>query len=455
MASNPRKTAVEVLNALERERITLTRIMEASLDAARFSRRDRALVHALVYGVLRWRGRLDWIIGRFSRIRLEKIDPEVLNILRLGAFQILHLERIPTSAAVNTAVEMAKSRAPLHVVRFVNGVLRTLAREHGTVAFPDPRIDPAAALSAEKSCPAWLTRRWVDRFGAEEAGRLLDALNHQPPITVRVNPAKGDRKRLGERLAGEAAVIRATDYSPEGIALRDLNRSIPEMDAFREGWFQVQDEGAQLVTRLLDPRPGESILDACAGLGGKTGHIAGLMGKGGRLFALDQDRGKLAILSGEMERLGLPAPEVGTLDLNRRPDTRKMGLFDRILLDAPCSGLGVLRRNPDGKWSVTPADLERNAKRQVRFLTHLAPLTRPGGVLVYAVCTTEPEETDGVIDTFLARHPGFEAAAPPSTFPESARPLLDGRGRLRTYPHRHDMDGFFSAVLCRTDRENP
>lgn len=250
-------------------------------------------------------------------------------------------------------------------------------------------------------------------------------------------------------LHGTAADIAAAPHAPDGIFLRAPRCAIGAMQPFRAGWFQVQDEAAQIVTAMLAPRPGERILDACAGQGGKTGHIAQLMTDRGRVLALDRSAAKLARLEGEMIRLGLRAVQVWPHDLQHPLPPGSGVPFDRVLLDAPCSGLGVLQRNPDIKWRRLPAQLSSLAEGQGRLLDAAAPLVRPGGVLLYSVCSFEPEETEALVDRFLARHPDYRRDPPPAALSSRWPALFTAQGFLRTLPHRHGMDGFFAARLRR------
>lgn len=449
-ARDARSLALSVLNRLDREPHHLDRIMESALAGAPLPRREITLTYALVYGVLRWRGRLDYILSRFSKTPISKIDPPVLNILRMGVFQIRHLDRIPDSAAVNTAVNLAKTVAPSWIVRFVNGVLRNVVRQGDTIRFPDPQKEPVRSISAETAFPEWLVARWIGRYGVKEARALCDAVNELPPVTLRTNPLRTDRGRLMTALADKAADKQtATHCSPEGISLTGLHAAVDHLPGFAEGLFQVQDEAAQLVAHLLAPQPGERLLDACAGLGGKTGHLAQLMENRGGIVAADQDADKLARLENEMVRLGIDIVATRPLDLNAPPDPAALGTFDRILVDAPCSGLGVLRRNPDGKWRTRPDKLADHQRRQIRFLDHLAPLVTPRGRMVYAVCSFEPEETDAVAEAFLGAHPEFRIITEPAGFPEPAKALIDPRGCFRSLPHRSGMDGFFALCFGR------
>jgi 16S rRNA (cytosine967-C5)-methyltransferase len=450
MANDPRKIALFVLNQLETEEKTLDGVLEDFVhDIERLDRRDRAFFNALVFGVLRWRDRLDWIIGNFSKVSIEKIDYNILNVLRIGSFQIIFLNRVPVFAAVNTAVDLTKSMATARGSRFVNALLRNIAANHEKVVFPDPHKNPVCAIAKAKSFPVWLVKRWVANFGEPETTRLCDAVNTIPPVTLRTNTLKTNREILVDALKDSAKRIRTTRLAPDGISLWNLSESIPKLTAFKEGWFQVQDEAAQLVSLLLDPQPGQRVLDACAGLGGKTGHISQLMKSQGTLVAMDKDQQKLKRLETEMFRLGISITTCIQHDLNMPPDPVKAGRYHRILLDAPCTGLGVLRRNPDTKWSTTEKKLKKKSKKQLLFLKNLADLIRPSGILVYAVCSTEPEETQAVVNAFLKIRPDFvidKYGDRPSGW---ARSVVNKNGYLVTFPHKHHMDGFFAVRLKR------
>jgi 16S rRNA (cytosine967-C5)-methyltransferase len=450
MVNNARKTSLYILNTLDQGNKTLDNILDEVLSQHTFfSKKDRALLQAIVFGVLRWRAKLDWVIDYFSKTRLSQIDPNVMNILRIALFQIIYLDRIPVSAAVNTSVEMAKSLAAPYVVRFVNGLLRNAARNYKQVPFPDENSDPVSALAVKKSFPKWLLERWLDRFGLEETVLLCDAINTIPPLTVRCNTLKTRRETLLILLEKDVEKVERTGCAPDGAFFFNPKKSISEMKAFEDGLFQVQDEAAQLVTFLLNPQPGETVLDACAGLGGKTGHISQMMNNRGKLIAMDNNAKKLHRLQSEMVRLGISMVTPRTHDLNDPAGDKSIKKFDRILLDAPCSGLGVLRRNPDAKWSTLEKDLIRHAKRQATFLDNLAHQVKSEGRLVYSVCSTEPEENESVIKGFLNKHKDFAIEKNPEGLPYKARSLLTGNGYLKTFPHLHDMDGFFAVCMKR------
>ncbi|MBT8351456.1 MAG: 16S rRNA (cytosine(967)-C(5))-methyltransferase RsmB [Deltaproteobacteria bacterium] len=443
-----RKTALTTLNSLDKGHHTLDSILENfSGQTDLLSKKDRSLLNALVFGVMRWRGRLDYITGHFSNTPLTKIDPIVLNIIRIGLFQIIYLSRVPVSAAVNTSVELAKSFAPPWVIGFINAILRNSAKKYKTVPFPDPKKDPVSAIAHQNSFPKWLIERWLQRYGPRETSQLCNALNTIPPITIRTNTLKTNRENLLNLLKKEVEKIECTTYSPDGICFFSPNSSIPEMKGFKEGWFVVQDEAAQLVTSMLDARPGDTVLDACAGLGGKTGHVAQIMKNQGTIFAVDKDKNKLSRLISNTKRLGISIITPLACDLEKRPDIKGFKLFDRILLDAPCSGIGVLRRNPDIKWASSKKNLNHFKIKQLLFLKNIASLVKPSGILVYTVCSLEPEENEEVVEEFLSRHSEFEIKNL-SGWPSFSHTRLVSKGKyLKTLPHKNNMDGFFAVCF--------
>jgi 16S rRNA (cytosine967-C5)-methyltransferase len=446
---DPRKTALEVLNELAKGRSTLNRIFDKKVDQSDFSSRDRALINALAYGVLRWRGRLDFIISYLSTTRLNRIDKRILNILRLGLFQIIYMDRIPNSAAVDTSVKLAKNIASPRVAGFVNAMLRNAARKLASIPFPNKKRDPAYALAVEKSFPPWLVKRWIDRFGFNKTEALCEAANLIPAICLRTNTLKTTRGDLMRALQKQVKKAEPTAHAPQGLSIYYPLKPIAQLDAFNKGWFQVQDEASQLVGLLLDPRPGEVILDACAGLGGKTGSIAQLMNNQGTLIAVDNHHERLSQLERQMDRMGVDIVSTAQHDIKDATKIQSYGNFDRILLDAPCSGLGVLRRNPDIKWDATRQDLKRYADKQLKLLKCLATQLKVSGVLVYAVCSAEPEENEAVISAFLEQNPDYAIDQDRGKLPQSFYSRCENQPLITTYPHFKNMDGFFMARLKR------
>jgi len=451
MGTDARKEALALLSELEHNRhATLDQLLDTRREGDQsMPRRDRALRQALVFGVLRLRNRLDWVIRHFSNTPFRKIDPIIKNILRLGIYQLLYMDRIPASAAVNTAVELAKDTAAPWTVKFVNGLLRSVVRNPDAAHFPDVAADPVKAISIRKSLPKWMVKRWLTRWGRKECNQLCAALNEIPTLTLRTNTLKTTRAELVESLQADAARVLPTPHSPEGVSLRGLQTDLTALPGFTAGAFQVQDEAAQLISHLLAPQSGQRVLDACAGLGGKTGHIAQLMENRGEIKAVDTVDRKLTELQKEMQRLGVSIVTTARHDWENPPDPVALGNFDRVLLDAPCSGLGVLRRNPDTRWQRTEADLERYARRQGVLINQLALLVKPGGLLVYAVCSMEPEETDRVVQRFLNQNEQFSQDTISMEAVHEPAGLTGPDHCFRTFPHRHAMDGFFAVRLKR------
>lgn len=401
--------------------------------------RDRAFLMELVYGVIRYRDTLDWTLDHLLK-NPARTGARTRNNLRLGAYQVLFL-RVPERAAVHEAVQIEKKGGRPELV---NAVLRNLLRNRERIldereAMRERQILQYIAVLT--SHPKWLTARWIDRFGPDEALALAEANNQIPPLTLRVNTLKAWRTGIINALAELGIEGEPTVHSPDGIRLKGF-RVYRELRLLRESVL-AQDEASQLITYLLDPRPGERILDACAAPGGKTTHIAQLMNDNGEIFAVDIDEQRTALIRENTARLGITSVRVVAGDVAALRDVKA---FDRILLDAPCSATGVIRRNPDVKYRHNgPADLKRFGEKQIALLRSVSGLLRPGGILVYSVCSTEPEEGEEVIASFLKDSGDFYII-------DTTVPFLEefmNRGFFRTYPHRHDMDGFFGVRLCR------
>jgi 16S rRNA (cytosine967-C5)-methyltransferase len=433
-----REKALEILC-----RIETGAYADSLLDRARqtFDARDSAFILELVYGTLRNRTHLDWTLDQFSAQPLAKTDTWTRNILRLGAYQMLFLDKVPVSAAVNTAVDLAKDHG--NKSSYVNGLLRSLDRKRASIVGPGPD-DPVRKLSILHSHPEWLVRRWVKRFGEETAEKLLRENNRPAPLIIRANALKTTRDRLKDSLGAEGAVAIETAYSKVGLEIIS-SPGLRSLAAYAQGWFMVQDQAAQLIGLMLGPRPGETVLDACAAPGGKATHLAELMENRGSVIALESDQGRIGKIRENSARLGI------TIVSPVRGDATKYreGRFDKVLIDAPCSGLGVLRRHPDGRWNKNERTIRERAVLQRGILENCALLLKPGGTLVYATCTTEPEENEEVIDSFLTEHNEFGVEGPQRFLPASTARLVDGKGFFRTFPDEPAMDGFFGARLVR------
>jgi len=438
--SRARWEALAVLLRVERDRAFADLALGHALTRAGLDARDAALTSEIVYGTLRWRRHLDWRLAPHCARPLSALDPWVRALLRLTAYQVLFLDRVPRWAAVDEAVSLARhkgrGRGPAD---FVNAVLRALTREAAPPALPEGAVE---ALGTRLSFPDWLTARWLGRLGERDAEALMAALNERPPVTVRANALRLSRDDLARRLREvELAETRPTPLAPEGLVVE--RGAVAQGATFAEGLCTVQDEASMLIARLLEPRPGELIADVCAAPGTKATHLAELMGDRGRIVALDPQAARLRLLDRACARLGIhviethPGP-AGTLAPRWRAQCAG------VLVDAPCSNLGVLRRNPEVKWRREPADLGRSARTQLEILEAAAGMVAPGGRLVYATCSLEPEENAEVVGRFLAARPDWRPDTP-REFPVAPDP----GGFVRCLPHLHGTDGFTAIRLRR------
>jgi 16S rRNA (cytosine967-C5)-methyltransferase len=441
--SPARQVAARVLRRVDEDGAFADLALEGEIEHGRLGSRDAALATEIVFGVLRWRRLLDALLIPHSRRRLEHVDPDVLNLLRMAAYQIVFLERVPAAAAVNDAVSLTRRRARPGAPEFVNAVLRAFVRRGGRDRRPALPRDPLERLAVRCSFPTWLAARWVARYGADDAERLMLAMNDRPPLTIRANTLRTTRNDLAKRLsADEGLRARPTRLAPEGLL---VEHGLPpdRWRAFSEGEAVPQDEASMLVAHLLGPEAGETIADVCAAPGTKSTHLATLMHDIGRVIACDRDAGRLALVRASANRLALRIVE--THEATVEAVAPRFALTcDRVLVDAPCSNLGVLRRNPDVKWRRVPHDITRARAVQQSILQAAAIMVRPGGRLVYATCSLEPEENEDVTRHFLAGHGSF-AVDPPTDFPVP----LDASGTLRCLPHRHQTDGFTALRLIR------
>ena len=435
--ANTRLLALESLLEVLNGDVVVKRALESRSSA--LDRRDRAFLMEIVYGVLRFRDTLDWILNHFLK-NPSRLGDRTLTNLRIAAYQLFFM-RVPDWAVVNEAVEMEKiSSVSPAGPGLVNAVLRSLLRRRDRFSLPLEFDDPVLRISVNSSHPSWLVKRWVARFGEEEAALLAKANNEVPRMTLRVNTLRTGRKELLERLSLEGIAAEPTRFSPDGISLRDA-LSYEDL-SFVRGLFVVQDEASQLVTYLLNPRPGERILDACAAPGGKSTHIAQMTGDSGEIIAVEKDAKRIVRLRENISVLGITSVKILNADIR---DLHDAGSFDRVLLDAPCSATGVIRKNPDVKYRHTEEDLLTYKAKQAELLRTVSRLLKRGGTLVYSVCSMEPEEGEETVNEFLKAAPDFRMIDTEVTF---LRDFIDG-GLLKTYPHRHHMDGFFGASLCR------
>lgn len=410
------------------------------------SERDRAFAVHLVQGVLRWRIRLDWILKQYVRFPFKKIDPQVLNILRLALFQVLFLDRVPESAAVNEAVKQAGKVGRKHVVKFVNGILRQICREKGNLPYPHREKERDLYASVYYAYPMWLVKKWTRELGADMALQLLKTGNEIPKLTLRANTLRTTRRILLNRLEEEGVEGRVVSFAPEGIELIRFKGSISRLKAFKEGLFQVQGEAAQICSHLLSPRKGDLIADMCAGLGGKSTHLAELMGDRGRILALDTRLARLRGLKQNTERLGIGSIYPLVADVTT-PVSFFRDPFHKIMVDGPCSGLGVISKHPDTKLTKKEDDIKRLAMIQKSILSRSCRVLNRNGEMLYVTCTISKEENEWVVESILRENHDVVLQDLRSRIPSWGVDLVDDHGFFKTFPHIHGMEGFFAALF--------
>jgi 16S rRNA (cytosine967-C5)-methyltransferase len=413
--------------------------------------RDRALAAEIASGVQRWRAALDHLIVAFSKRAIDRLDPEIVEILRLSAYQLLHLTRVPAAAVVDDAVDLTKRAGKRSAGGFVNAVLRTISRRRASLPLPPRPSDPAdrdAALnylSISLSHPRWLADRWYQRLGLEPAEAWMQFDNTPGSVTLRANRLQTTREELTARLAADETQVHPTVFAPDGVV---VDEGHPLRGLLQEqGWFVVQDEASQLMTLLAGDHTLQRVLDTCASPGGKTTALAALMDRRGLLVACDVRERRIDLLRRTVTAAGATNVRIVQADLLRPlPFT---STFDCVLVDVPCSGLGTLRRDPDIRWRRREQELPSLAAAELTMLRNAAEGVAPGGRLVYATCSSEPEENEGVADAFLATTSAFTPLHAGRATSRLAATLIDHRGHLRTQPHLHGLEAFFGAVFER------
>ncbi|HEX8185035.1 MAG TPA: 16S rRNA (cytosine(967)-C(5))-methyltransferase RsmB [Blastocatellia bacterium] len=438
--SPARRAAFDILRRVEADGAYASALI-AALPQSKLSREDRALAQEIALGVIRWQGALDYFIERYSRRAVKRLDLSVLIALRMGLYQMRHLTRVPQSAAVNESVNLVKVAGAKSAAGMVNAVLRNAARTPDVTA-GEGVSDPAERGSIEVSHPRWMLERWAAWLGEAESRALALANNEPPPTAFRVNTLRASTDEALANLRAEGLNARPSEYVA-GAFVVESGAATAIAQAAERGIIYIQDEASQLVSLILEPRSGERILDLCAAPGSKSSHIAALAQDKAWVVACDIHPHRLASLVSTCRRLGIGSIDSIALDATREmPVARDSLEFDRVLIDAPCSGTGTLRRNPEIKWRLAADDIPRLAGVQLRLLERGAGMLASGGRLVYSTCSLEPEENEGVIGRFL------EGGAPFRTVqPKSHSDLITPEGFVRTFPHRQQTDGFFAAAL--------
>ncbi|HAP32207.1 MAG TPA: 16S rRNA (cytosine(967)-C(5))-methyltransferase RsmB [Firmicutes bacterium] len=445
-----RDAALLVLREVELQDAYVNLALNRMLGSMAFSSNERALLTELAYGVLQRLNTLDWALSLYLDRPLPKLTPWIRNILRIGAYQLCYLRRIPPPAAVDEAVKQAHRYGHHGVASLVNAILRKLEKTKEKLPWPSRRRSPELYLSLYYSYPQWMIHRWLAEFGLKETEALCAAGNEPAPLTVRANSLRLNRHELAEKLKYEGVETLELPFAGAGLQIK-INRRLEELECFQRGLFQVQGEASMLVAPLLNPQPGEMVLDLCSAPGGKTVHLAELMQNRGTVIAADLHPHRLKLVEATARRQGVGIIFTEKLDGRHMP-AEKQGCFHRVLLDVPCSGLGVLRRKGDLKWRRQPEDIPALAHLQHELLRGAFTAVRPGGVLLYSACTFEPEETTEVIKKFLNREPSAYLSFLSPLLPPSLSKEEKAEGMLQLWPQHHDLDGFFIARIRKKDR---
>jgi 16S rRNA (cytosine967-C5)-methyltransferase len=474
---NSRQIAFIALREVHRHGAFADAALDRAFRNSQLNDLDRRLVTELVCGSIRRMRSLDFIIDKLAKKPSSQQPPELRSILHLGLYQLEYLNHIPPSAAVNTTVQLAKENGFSGLSSFVNGLLRQYTRltpptppyqggaqsvadaSHAaetqtTSDFPPyqggagggfnslklPK-NPIQRLGILHSFPDWIIAMWLEQLGETETEKLCEWFNISPTIDLRINPLTSSISRIENSFKSKNILTSRIPNLPQALRINSSTGAIQNLPGYSEGWWTIQDSSAQLVTHLLDPQPGEIIIDACAAPGGKTTHIAELMQDTGTIYACDRTANRLKRLKENTARLQMKSIQIRTGDSRNFPEF--IDLADRVLLDAPCSGLGTLHRRPDARWHHTPENIQQQSQLQSELLANAATFVKSGGILVYATCTIHPLENERVVRSFLSNNPRWQIEPPTIDLPVKPSP----EGWVKVWPHRHQMDGFFMVRL--------
>jgi len=437
-----REAAVDLLEAIEKNQSYSNLLLNSTIEKNNISSIDTGLLTELTYGTLQRKMALDYYLKPFIK-NSKKLEKWVLQLLRMTLYQMVYLDKIPDRAAIFEAVEIAKKRGHKGISGMVNGVLRSIQRQ-GLPSL-EGVSDPIERLSIETSHPEWLVKRWVSQFGFERTKEMCEVNLTAPLQTARVNLTKTTIRECIEDLDEEGFLIEKSPIIPE--AIRSMKGNLAFSRAFKKGMITIQDESSMLAAYALGPRENELILDACAAPGGKTTHIAETMKLTGGVISLDLHEHKVKLINENAKRLGLGNIRTIAMDSRNAGEQFDKEYFDRILLDAPCSGLGVMRRKPDMKYTKKEQDVYQLSTIQQNLLNSVSPLVKKGGILVYSTCTVDKEENENTVSQFLQEHPEFEMDETlKDRMPEAIQPLVTD-GYLQIFPQDFGSDGFFIASL--------
>lgn len=443
---NVREAALDILLQIEKNQAYSNLLLNQTIKREKLNEKDVGLLTEIVYGTLQRKNTLDYYLKSFVKGGLKKLDQWVLVLLRLSLYQMVYLDRVPERAIVHEAVEIAKKKGHKGISAMVNGTLRSIIRE-GVPSF-DTLKDPHEKLSLQLSHPIWLIERWLEQFGLERTKAICEINLVPPTVTARVNQVvMKDKNELIKLLASEGVKVEEGDLSPD--ALKIVQGTLPNTKLFKDGYLSIQDESSMLVARALNPQPGMRVLDSCAAPGGKTTHLAEVMNNQGEIYALDLHDHKVKLIDEQASRLKLSIIKTKATDSRKAGDVFQKGSFDCILVDAPCIGLGVIRRKPDIKWQKQIEDVEKITEIQKAILEAVAPLLKQGGRLVYSTCTIDSLENELVVKNFLEHNRDFQVdLSLKERLPQKTQSFCKD-GMVQLLPSDFGTDGFFIASMIR------
>lgn len=438
----PRHCVLKLLDRLDQTDAYADLLYESEMRRSKYGELDRALIQQIFYGTVRWRKRLEWIVSKFYQGNYAKAPRFVHYILESACYQLLFLNKIPAYAVLNEAVELGKKKGGKFWARKINAVLRALQRGLPFVEYPDVDRDPITGIAIRYSHPEWLVERWINQWGRDATLALCQANNVNPQLSIRVNRLKTEAAEIQEMLARAKITAQVTEYLSDFLHVDQLT-DLLQLSPFQQGYFSVQDVSAGLACQLLHPQPGERIIDLCAAPGGKATYIAELTQDNSYIIAVDVNESRLNLVAKNRDRLGLRSLHLIVADGTKF----RCEPVDRLILDAPCSGLGVLAKRVDLRWKRTPQQIQELTQLQMQLINNAAALLKPGGVMVYCTCTIEPAENQQIVEQFLKQRPEF-SIEPASRFVPSA--VTTPEGYILTLPHVHGMDGSFAARLRKS-----
>ncbi|MDP4093852.1 MAG: 16S rRNA (cytosine(967)-C(5))-methyltransferase RsmB [Bacillota bacterium] len=444
-----RETALKIIYEINENNAYSNLALNKGLNNWDLKDIDKAFITEMVYGVTKWKLALDWTIQQFSNIRLKKMSPWVLNILRLGTYQILYMSKVPDSAACNESVNLSRKYGHQAASRFINAVLRNISRNRDNIKYPDEEKELKQYLSVKYSHPEWLVEHWLEKFGREFTESFLESNNGIPDLTARVNTLRTTKKELLELLKKDGIEAEPGRYLEDAIIFKG-QVSVARLETFKNGFFQVQDESSMLVGKLLAPKPGQLVMDVCSAPGGKATHLAQLMNNSGTVIARDIHEHKIKLIEDAAKRLGIGIIRTELYDALKFDDNFRMKA-DRVLVDAPCSGFGIIRRKPDIKWAKDIEDKREILKLQRNILAVAAEYVKPGGILIYSTCTIEDDENYGMVKEFLDSTREFVPLDISDDLPDGLPKTNAKDGFIQLYPNVEGIDGFFIAKMIRKE----